>query len=94
MATVTAAEAKAHLAEYLRAAESGAQVVITRYGKPVAALVGASELEQLARLRAASPSSGLASLIGRWQDGDELADQLDDIVANRSASRPSQVFDE
>ncbi len=93
MTTVTAAEAKAHLAEYLRVAESGSAVIITRYGKPVAALVNTSELDQLERLRAVSSTSGLASLIGLWEDGDELADQLDEIVGNRSLPRPSAALE-
>ncbi len=94
MTIVTAADAKTHLAEYLRAAEAGRSVIITRYGKPVAALVNAanaSELDQLERLR--SPGNGLASLVGRWDDGDELADQLDEIVASRSIPRPAVPLD-
>jgi prevent-host-death family protein len=40
----SAAELKAHLSEYLRAAEHGRAVLITRHGKAVAALVSADEL--------------------------------------------------
>lgn len=53
--TLTAAEAKTHLAESLRLAEAGDVVEITRYGKPVAAIVGVEALEQLERLQAARP---------------------------------------
>ncbi len=74
---LTAAEAKTHFAESLRLAESGDVVEITRYGKPVAAIVGTQALEQLERLLAAAPQAGLQSLVGRWEDGDELADQVD-----------------
>lgn len=92
--TVTAAEAKTHLADCLRDVEQGQQVVITRYGKPVAVLVDPAELERLVRLRAASPQEGLAGLVGKYADGPDLAAALDAVVAERSGSRPLQVPDE
>ncbi len=85
--TLTAAEAKTHFAESLRLAEAGDVVEITRYGKPVAALVGARALEQFERLLAARPQQGLQSLVGRWDDGDELADEVDRVVAGRGPMR-------
>ncbi len=66
------AEAKAHFADCLRAAEKGDPVVITRHGKPIAALVRAEDLEQLERLRAAGPQGGLASIAGGWGGSEEL----------------------
>ncbi len=85
--TLTAAEAKTHFAESLRLAEAGDVVEITRYGKPVAALVGARALEQFERLLAARPQQGMQSLVGRWDDGDELADEVDRVVAGRGPMR-------
>ena len=46
--TISAGAAKSGLADALRQVEGGDEVLITRYGKPVAALVGAERLEQLA----------------------------------------------
>lgn len=66
------AEVKAKLSEYVRAAEHGDSVVITRHGRAVAALVGPEELETLQRLRSAGPEGGLASLAGGWEDSDDL----------------------
>jgi prevent-host-death family protein len=71
---LTAAEAKARFADCLRTAEAGEPVLVTRHGKPVAAIVGAEDLRQLERLRAASPDEGLAGLAGKWKDGDAFAD--------------------
>lgn len=85
--TLTAAEAKTHFAESLRLAEAGDVVEITRYGKPVAALVGGRRLEQLERLEAATPQEGLAALVGRWSDGDDFADEVDRVVAGRRPVR-------
>lgn len=85
--TLTAAEAKTHFAETLRRAEAGEVVEITRYGRPVAAIVGARKLDQLERLGSSSPSEGLSALVGRWDDGDELAEELDRVVASRGPMR-------
>lgn len=86
--TVTAAEAREHLADCLRDVEQGEHVVITRYGKPVAVLVDPARLERLERLDAASPQEGLAGLVGKYSDGDDIAAALDALVAERGASRP------
>lgn len=66
------AEAKAHFADCLRAAEHGEPTVIRRHGKAVAALVPAEDLEAIERLRAAGPGAGLASLAGGWEGSEEL----------------------
>jgi prevent-host-death family protein len=49
---VTISEAKAHLAELLKAAEAGETVVLTRHGKPVARIVGIDEPVSLPRIGA------------------------------------------
>ena len=91
--TIGAAEAKTRFAEYLSAAESGQPVVITRYGKPVAALVAAEDLVQLERLRAGGPDAGLAGLVGGWHDAHELAESLDEVVLGRGTGRPVPDLD-
>ncbi len=91
--TLTAAEAKTHFAKSLRLAEAGDVVEITRYGKLVAAIVGAQALEQVERLLAARPQKGLQSLIGRWDDGDELADEVDRVVSSRGPMREIPAFE-
>jgi prevent-host-death family protein len=70
---VSIAEAKATLSECIRKVETGSSVLITRHGKPVAALVRASDFHRLERLRKAGPEGGLASLAGGWEGSDELA---------------------
>lgn len=81
------ADMKAHLSEWVRAAEAGEAVVITRHGKPVVALVPAAEMEQLSRLRAAGPDQGLAGLAGGWEGSEELVERLS--TAGRTAPRRS-----
>ena len=89
----SAAEAKSHLGDLLRLAERGDEVVITRYGKPVAALVSAEEFAQLERLRAAGPGAGLAGLVRRWHDSGEFASELDRVVEHRAAPREVTLGD-
>ncbi len=86
--TLSAAEAKSRFAESLRLAEAGGVVEITRYGRPVAALVGAEQMDQLRRLEAAGPAEGLASLVGAFPEGTELAEEIDQVVEQRSSARP------
>jgi prevent-host-death family protein len=60
--SITLAKAKAQLSACVRAAEQGDAFIITRHGKPVAAIVAPAKLEHLLRLRQAGPEGGLASL--------------------------------
>jgi prevent-host-death family protein len=75
--SISVAEVKATLSECIRQVESGSPVLITRHGKPVAALVRPSDLEHIERLRKAGPESGLASISGGWKNSEELAKILD-----------------
>lgn len=64
-------------------------LVITRYGQPVAALVGIEEVAQLARLRARSPKDGLVGLVHRWDDSEDLAVALDQLDRQSERSLPN-----
>jgi prevent-host-death family protein len=78
--SVPLAEAKATLSDCIREVEGGKSVLITRHGKPVAALVHPKDLDNLERLKKAGPEGGLASLAGGWKGSDELARLLDESV--------------
>ena len=73
---ISIAGAKAHLSVCVREAEQGESILITRHGKPVAALVAAIHLEQLKRLRQAGPQQGLFSLAGGWDGSEELIEHI------------------
>ena len=75
---VSLAEAKATLSECIRQVEKGKSVVITKHGKPVAALVLPDDLKNIERLRKAGPEGGLASLSGGWKGSEELSRLLDE----------------
>jgi prevent-host-death family protein len=72
---VSAVHAKAQLADCLRKAEAGEPVIITRHGKPVAALVAVDHVGT-ASLRGPSARSGLAALVGGWNGSAELVKAL------------------
>jgi prevent-host-death family protein len=74
---LSVAEAKAALSDAIRDVEGGNTVLITRRGKPVAALVRAEDLEMLERLQAAGPQQGLASIAGGWKDSDDLVASIE-----------------
>ena len=65
-------EVKAKLSGYIRDAQRGDPIVITRHGQAIAAIVGSDELQTLQRLRSAGPEGGLASVAGGWEDSDDL----------------------
>ncbi|HEX7240081.1 MAG TPA: type II toxin-antitoxin system Phd/YefM family antitoxin [Longimicrobiaceae bacterium] len=74
---LSVAEAKATFAARIREVEDGEPVLITRHGRPVAAIVPVEQLEQLDRLRAAGPQGGLASLAGGWEGSEELVQEIE-----------------
>jgi prevent-host-death family protein len=80
--TVTAAQAKSQLAECIRKAERGEEVIITRHGKPVVVLVAAERVASIAGERGRG-GGGLAALAGGWKGSDELVRTL----AQRRRSR-------
>ena len=63
---ITVAEAKARLAEFIRRAEGGEEIVLTRHGRPVARLSPASE---------ASKGPLIGALAGQIQ----IADDFDEL---------------
>ena len=74
---LSVAEAKANLSDAIRDVEAGGTVVITRHGKPVAALVRAEDLSTIERLRAAGASKGLVSIAGGWEGSNELVEAVE-----------------
>lgn len=81
--TLSTAEVKAHLSESIDIALEEGSVIITRYGKPIAALVSYEDLAQLQRLRSAKETGKLANLAKNWEDSEEFAEILNEIVQER-----------
>lgn len=83
--TLSLTQAKATLSETIRDVETGAAVVITRYGRAVAALVSAKDHATIERHRAAKPQEGLASLAGGWAGSAKLVEAI--ASSSRGPSR-------
>jgi prevent-host-death family protein len=78
---VAIAEVKSRLSEYAaRSAFGGERIVITRRGKPLAALVSLNDLADLEQL---DKKAGLASVIGKWEDFEEIELSVAEAVAER-----------
>ena len=75
---VSAVQAKTQLADCLRKAEAGEPVIITRHGKPVAALVAVDRLA-FARPGDTRAGAGLAALAGGWKGSDGFVKALSKV---------------
>jgi len=88
---LSVAEAKAGLSDAIRDVESGTTVLITRHGKPVAALVRSEDLSTLEALRSAGPQQGLASIAGGWEGSEDLVRSIS--ATPRKGRRRSPALD-
>ncbi|MBM3948836.1 MAG: type II toxin-antitoxin system Phd/YefM family antitoxin [SAR202 cluster bacterium] len=95
--TVTAAEAKAHLSTLMaEAAHTGRRILITRRGKPMAALVSVSDVERFEREEpGAERPRGALALLGAWKELED--EEIDALVADiyearsRDTGRPVEI---
>ena len=84
---MTIAEANAQFSDCVKSAEAGEPVLITRYGRPAAAVVSAKYLVELESERRSGPAQrGLAALVGRFSDGEDLVTELERTSRERGAT--------
>ena len=77
--SVSVADAESHFEEWVREAEAGERVVITRHGRPVVAMVPARQMADLPQDLATGPERGLASLAGGWEGSEELVERVTEL---------------
>ena len=82
---ISITRAKAQFAACISEVEQGESILITRHGKPVAALVQAVEYEQFERLHQTRAEQGLASVAGGWEGSEEWVQEVE--RCGRSAVR-------
>jgi PHD/YefM family antitoxin component YafN of YafNO toxin-antitoxin module len=70
-----------HLPEYLLKTGANQRVVITRDNNPIAALVNIGDFRRIEQKE--QKEEGLASVMGRWDDFDEIGEALADIPSIR-----------
>ena len=77
MPTISVAKAKSHLSELIaKSLHTHERFIITRWNKPVAALVN---IEDLQIIEQHEERRGLATISGKWQGFEEVDEQLKDI---------------
>lgn len=77
MPTVSVADIKTHLSEFIaRSAHGHERFIITRRNRPVAALVS---LDDISIIEQHEERQGLAALAGSWRGFDELSEAMGEI---------------
>ena len=80
------AEAKAKLSELLARVERGERVLVTKRGRPVAALVPPDQVSPPAQRYL-----GLAAVAGALADWDDLETTMDEVYRSRRTARDREV---
>ena len=82
---IAAAEAKKHLPDYLaRSAHGECRVVVTRRGRPLAAIVSLDDLQELEQH---DQRVGLESVVGKWKGFDEIASAVESARESGGSGR-------
>lgn len=82
---VSIAEVKNKFSEYIsKVAYTHQRLIITKRNKPIAALI---DLNTLKRVKSSKERKGLASVIGKWRNSEELARNIDSIVKDRNKDK-------
>lgn len=93
-------EFKAKLSEFLgRVAFARERLVVTRHGKPIAALVPMDDLRRLEKMDADSPSESerpkqhpLMAVYGAWADSPEMDEIFEEILRERHNTPPRDTY--
>ncbi len=88
MSTISVADAKNHLSEFIaRSCHGHERFIITRRDKPVAALVS---IDDMRIIEQHEERQGLAAVAGSWPEFAELADAMGEIVDLRRQGGPGR----
>lgn len=83
------AKIKSHLSEYIaNVVYLNKRIIITKRNKPVAALVNIHELEKIESI---DIINGLASVIGKWKNFEEIEGDIHHIYKSRKGNKHRKV---
>jgi len=86
---VSVAEVKSRFSEYVaKVAYTHQRLIITKRNKPIAALV---DLNTLQRVENKNERRGLASIIGKWRDSEDLAENIENVIKTRKKEKIREV---
>jgi prevent-host-death family protein len=89
ISNISVAEAKSHFSEYIsKVAYADEKVIITKRGKPIAALVST---EVIKKLKSSEESKGLCEIIGKWADFENIEDGIEKAYRERSKDKKRDV---
>ena len=81
---ITIAEAGEALSEVIeRAAATGERILISREGKPIAAIVSAEELKRLDYQKHEPQPGTLAEVAGQWEHFEEVEPYIEEVYQAR-----------
>ena len=85
MRQVNLAKAKSSLSEFAgRAAYTREHIIITKRGKPFAAIISIEDLELLEKVQAGSPEDGLLGAVGMAPEFEEVAEKAMEAYNRRT----------
>ncbi|GAG58236.1 unnamed protein product [marine sediment metagenome] len=86
---ISVAEAKSHFSEYIsKVAYADKRIIITKRGKPIAALVS---VEEIKKLKSSKEVKGLGEIIGKWADFEDIEDNIKKAYLERSKDKGRDV---
>jgi len=86
---ISVAEAKSHFSEYIsKVAYADKRIIITKRGKPIAALVS---VEEIKKLKSSEEVKGLGEIIGKWADFEDIEDNIKKAYLKRSKDKGRDV---
>ncbi|MBN1299243.1 MAG: type II toxin-antitoxin system Phd/YefM family antitoxin [Actinobacteria bacterium] len=87
--SVSVAEAKSNFSEYIaKAAYMDEKIIITKRGRPVAAIIS---IEDLKKLKLNKQNKGLEDAIGKWVNFDDIEKIVKKIYRNRKNQEERDV---
>jgi prevent-host-death family protein len=86
---VPVAEIKSHLSEYLAISHNeGKRIIITKRGKPFAAIINIDDLQNLEQL---DERQDLFEIAGKWEHFDEITSSIKEVYKNRNKDEHRHV---
>ncbi|MBA7674372.1 hypothetical protein ES703_82586 [subsurface metagenome] len=86
---ISVAEAKSHFSEYIsKVAYADKRIIITKRGKPIAALVS---VEEIKKLKSSKEVKGLGEIIEKWADFEDIEDNIKKAYLKRSKDKGRDV---
>jgi len=87
MREVSLAKVKNSLSEFTsRAAYTGEHIIITKRGRPFAAIISIEDLELLEKVQAGSPEEGLLGAVGMAPELEEVAEKAMEAYKERAGN--------